>query len=127
MLSALVNPLHQTADEHRNGFLSVFFSMRLHTNRCTVNPLYNDIRYNSKTRSNVNLVCTKISGSCIFSLTDPCYSLGWLVGFLGAERPFETVFQSISGRLPERGRKKREVKEERKNVQKSPTRTYCKL
>ena len=32
----------------------------------TVNPLYNDIRYNSKTCYNVNLVCTKISGSCIF-------------------------------------------------------------
>ena len=32
----------------------------------TVNPLYNDIRYNTKIRYNVNLVCTKISGSCIF-------------------------------------------------------------
>ena len=42
----------------------------------TVNPLYNDIRYNSKIRYNVNLVCTKISGSCTFSLTVPCYSLG---------------------------------------------------
>ena len=31
-----------------------------------VNPLYNDIRYNSKIRFNVNLVRTKISGSCIF-------------------------------------------------------------
>ena len=29
---------------------------------------------------------------------------------------FETVFQSISGRLPERGREKREVIDERKNV-----------
>ena len=34
----------------------------------TVKPLYNDIRYNSKIRYNVNLVCTNISGSCIFSL-----------------------------------------------------------
>ena len=42
----------------------------------TVNPLYNDIRYNSKIRYNVNLVCTKISGSCIFSLIFPCYSSG---------------------------------------------------
>ena len=39
---------------------------------------------------------------------------------------FETVFQSISGRLPERGREKREVIDERKNVQTTPTRTYCK-
>ena len=33
---------------------------------CTVNSLYNDIRYKSKIRYNVNLVCTKISGLCIF-------------------------------------------------------------
>ena len=31
--------------------------------------------------------------------------LGWLVGWV--YWPFETVFQSISGRLPETGRKKR--------------------
>ena len=37
------------------------------------------------------------------------------------KRPFETVFQSISGRLPERGRKKREMIDERKNVQTTPT------
>ena len=36
-----------------------------------MNPLYNDIRYNSKIGYNVNLVCTKISGSCIFSLIFP--------------------------------------------------------
>ena len=41
-----------------------------------MNPLNNDIRYNSKIRYNVNLVCTKISGSCIFSLLFPCYSSG---------------------------------------------------
>ena len=33
-----------------------------------VNPFFNDIRYNSKIRYNVNLVCTKISGSYIFHL-----------------------------------------------------------
>ena len=37
----------------------------------TVNPLYNDIRYNSTIRYNVNLVCTKISGSCIFFIVTP--------------------------------------------------------
>ena len=42
----------------------------------TVSPLYNDIRYNSKIRYDVNSVCTKISGSCIFSLTVPRYFLG---------------------------------------------------
>ena len=50
--------------------------------------------------------------------------VGWLV-VLGL-RPFETVFQSISGRLPKRGRKRRERIEESKNVQTTPTRTYCK-
>ena len=34
--------------------------------------------------------------------------------------------QSISGRLPERGRKRRERIDESKNVQTTPTRTYCK-
>ena len=49
--------------------------------------------------------------------------VGWL---FWAYRPFETVFQSVSGRLPERGRKKREMINERKNVQTTPTRTHCK-
>ena len=42
------------------------------------------------------------------------------------KRPFETVFQSISGRLPKRGRKRRERIDESKNVQTTPTRTYWK-
>ena len=49
----------------------------------------------------------------------------WLVGCFGVNGPLR---QSISGRLPERlrGRKKREMTDERKNVQTTPTRTYCK-
>ena len=43
-----------------------------------------------------------------------------VVGCFGFNSPFETVFQSISGHLPERGRKKREVIDERKNVQTTP-------
>ena len=42
---------------------------------CTVNHLYNDIPYNSKICYNVNLICTKISRLCLFSLPVPCYSL----------------------------------------------------
>ena len=42
---------------------------------CTVNPLYNDIRYNSKIRYNVNLVCTK-SADRVSLLIFPCYSSG---------------------------------------------------
>ena len=49
--------------------------------------------------------------------------IGWL---FWVYRPFETVFQSISGRLPERGRKRKERIDENKNVQTTPTRTYCK-
>ena len=36
-----------------------------------MNPLYNDIRYNSKIRYNVNLIFTKISGLCIFVIDNP--------------------------------------------------------
>ena len=43
--------------------------------------------------------------------------VGWL--FL-AYRPFETVFQSVLGRLPERRRKKREMIDERKMSEQSP-------
>ena len=53
--------------------------------------------------------------------------LAKLVGWLfWAYRPFETIFQSISGRLPERGRNKREMIDERKKCPNNPTRTYCK-
>ena len=41
-------------------------------------------------------------------------------------RPFETVFQSILGRLPKKGRKRRGRIDESKNVQTNPTRTYYK-
>ena len=54
--------------------------------------------------------------------------VGWLVGWLVVLglTAFEKVCQSISGRLPERGRKKREVIDERKKCPNNPTRTYCK-
>ena len=48
---------------------------------------------------------------------------GWL---FWVERPFETVFQSISGRPPERWRKREENINESKNVQRTSTCTYCK-
>ena len=36
-----------------------------------------------------------------------CEAGDWLVGWLFlVQRPFETVFQSISGRLPKRGRER---------------------
>ena len=53
---------------------------------------YNDIRYNSKIRYNVNSVCTKISGLCIFSLAVLCNSLGkhtfWIFVRLDSPRRF---------------------------------------
>ena len=39
--------------------------------RDTLNPLYNDIRYNSKIRYNVNLVRTKISRCVFFFIVIP--------------------------------------------------------
>ena len=42
----------------------------------TVNPVYNDIRYNSKICYNVSSVCTKSADHVFFSLTVLCYSLG---------------------------------------------------
>ena len=68
-------------------------------------------------------------GGCldIFTLLCPFFSfslsLGWLVGCFGFTT-FETAFQSISGRLPKRGRKRRERIDESKNVQTTSTRTY---
>ena len=49
--------------------------------------------------------------------------VGWLV-VLGLTA-LETVFQSLSGRLPKRGRKRREMIDESKNVQ-TTTRTHRK-
>ena len=64
---------------------------------------------------NVTLFLKKEAGAVIRA------RVGWLVGWLfWVKRPFETVFQSVSGRLPERGRKRRERIEETKNVQTTP-------
>ena len=63
---------------------------------------------------------TKVRWDCIISL-----GVYYLVGCFGVYRPFETVFQSISGRLPKRGRERKERIDESKNVQTTPTRTYC--
>ena len=62
------------------------------------------------------------AASCPVAHSDTAV-VGWLFWAL---RPIETVFQSISGRLPERGRKKEEMTDERKNVQTTPTRIYGK-
>ena len=67
------------------------------------------------------------SGAINDTTLAPIYFFVDVVGWLfWAERPFGTVFQSISGRLRERGRKKIEMIDERKNVQTAPTRTNCK-
>ena len=78
-IQVMFNSLHQHTNKHslstppqenNNFVVNVGFKVT------AVNPIYNDIRYNSIIRYNVNSGCTKISGSCIFSLTVPCYSLG---------------------------------------------------
>ena len=77
----------------------------------------------TKQQTRLNPVPTNLNKSTSFMLGP---SLIWLVGWLfWAKRLFETVFQSISSRLPKRGRKRRERIDESKNVQTTPTRTYC--
>ena len=63
------------------------------------------------------------SHSAIFSSNNGPGLVDWLIW---VKWLFQTVFQSISGHLPERGRKRREKTEESKNDQTTPTRTYCK-
>ena len=58
-----------------------------------------------------------------FKVSTQILNFGWL---FWVYQPFETIFQSISGHLPKRGRKRRERIDESKNVQTTPTRTYCK-
>ena len=60
---------------------------------------------------------------CFEGPLEELFLVGWL---FWVKRPLETVFQSLSGRLPERRRKRRERIVESKNVQTTPTRTYCK-
>ena len=64
----------------------------------------------------------------IFSIPyfEPIRSFGWLV-VLGLTALWDSIYiVSISGHLPKRGRKRRERIKESKNVQTTPTRTYCK-
>ena len=53
-------------------------------------------------------------------------SVGWLVGCFGFNGPLRQYF-SLYRAVPQReGERKREKTDERKNVQTTPTRTYCK-
>ena len=51
------------------------------------------------------------------------HSVGWLV-VLGLKALCDSI-SSISGRLPKRGRKRKERIDESKNIQTTPSRTYC--
>ena len=73
-------------------YAAMFFCHFISKGGDTVNTLYYDIRYNSKIRYNVNFVSTNISAACMFSLTDPCYSLGkhtfWIFVRIASPRRF---------------------------------------
>ena len=51
---------------------------------------------------------------------------GWLVGCFGINGPLRQYFSLYRAVSQREGRKKREMIDERKNVQTSPIRTYCK-
>ena len=86
--------------------------------------LYSDFCANNAVLSEY-LFKSPFSGSgCRMNWLVGCFGFGWLFWVL---RPFETIFQSISGHFPQRGRKRRDGIDEIKNVQTTPTRTYCKL
>ena len=57
---------------------------------------------------------------CLKGPLSPTQPIGWLVDF-GLNGPLRQYFS-----LPKRGRKRKERIDERKNVQTTPTRTYCK-
>ena len=59
------------------------------------------------------------------SAVGPCPTVIQIVGRPGTGSLPSTIAPSDHS-LPGRGRKKREVIDERKNVQTTPTRTYCK-
>ena len=67
------------------------------------------------------LVCQTEGQSSHTNILTPvkAFTVGWLVVLV--ERPFETVFQSISDRLPKRRRKRGERIDESKNVQITPS------
>ena len=52
--------------------------------------------------------------------------VGWLVGCFGFNGPLRQYFSLYRAVLPKRGRKRRERTDESRNVQTTPTRTYCK-
>ena len=59
------------------------------------------------------------SASSWSTLTNLIFIRFWLVGCFGLNEPLR-VFQSISDGLPKKGRRKREMTDERKNVQTTP-------
>ena len=92
--------------------------------------LQNTMKHRQKVdpKPNKQLVYLKAILDSISAYVEPSLRDGnydWLVGCFGFNGPLR-VFQSISGRLPKRGRKGIETIEESKNVQTTPTRTYCK-
>ena len=70
-------------------------------------------------KSNIQFQSNNL-GKGLQTYSDVGCFLFYLFFFFLAYRPFETVFQSISGRLPKRGRKRRERIDESKNVQTTP-------
>ena len=68
---------------------------------------------------------TKEEGNHDLYFTIPKF-VGWLVGCFGFNRPFRQYFSLYRAVSQREGDKRRERIDESKNVQTTPTRTYCK-
>ena len=90
--------------------------------RMTSNNLISPMKFCYNTNSTLPKQCQ--SSRSILQDGSRTFGLFWKEKNPSYNRRY-TVFQSLSGHLPERGRK-REMIDKRKNVQTIPTRTHCK-
>ena len=74
VVSAGSRRLHTVSAEAKIGRLLYTCGNSFASYENTVNPLYNDIHFNSRIHYNVNLINTKISGSFLILFIFPCYS-----------------------------------------------------
>ena len=110
----------------RNSFTSGLTERDFQLMPCPLGIRISDLALQCGKPKNTIVGCTGLQSKETGTrfIIKPKMFVGWFV-VLGLT-VLDTVFQSISDRLPERRGEKREMIDERKNVQTTPTRTYCK-